>query len=85
MSGPVSALRVGLVLLALVSGCAMLGQPEIACVDVDHETCHRIASELLATVREEQPTKQVVRIVVNGPHGVYDMTFSDGTGQAVVP
>ena len=65
-------------------GCTLIGRPEIVCRDVDATTCQQLATRLLEEARREDPAKQVVKLTINGPGGAYDMSFSDGTGKAVV-
>jgi hypothetical protein len=74
-------------LLALwlgITGCELVGPPEIVCRNVDQDTCESLAAELLEEARREDPDKRVVKLTINGPSGAYDMLFSDGTGKAVV-
>lgn len=70
---------------SLSAACSYFGGPEIICRQVDQVECQRMASELLERARRDHPEKRVVTITITGSGGVYDLRYSDGTGEAVVP
>lgn len=66
----------------VATGCSLL-PPEVVCSDVFGAECQRLAGEIIARKRTEQPGKRIVRLTVY-ENGSYDLTWEDGTGEAMI-
>lgn len=66
----------------VAAGCSLV-PPEIVCGDVAGAECQRLAGAIIASKRAEQPRKRIIRLTVY-ENGTYDLTWDDGTGEAVI-
>lgn len=66
----------------VAAGCSLL-PPEIVCGDVAGAECQRLAGAIIASKRADQPGKRIVRLTVYA-NGSYDLTWDDGTGEAMI-
>ena len=72
-----------LVASIIVAGCSLL-PAQIECGQVDVETCHRRAHQILERKAAESPSRRIVSIRITDARGSYDITFDDGTGESMI-
>lgn len=56
---------------------------EVVCTGVEPVRCQRLAGEIITRKNAEDPPKCVVRLVITGELGGYELTWDDGSGESM--